>query len=115
MVPKYGTLVYNLGPWNGPQLEMVIVGRETLDEFCGDHADARLWITNWIADVEARHWQKPQDVKDSYASASFLANNIVIFNVKGNHYRLEVQVAYKIGLVVVRWAGTHAEYTKRMS
>ena len=94
---------------------MVIVGRDKLDEFCGAHADARPWITNWIADVEARHWQRPQDIKDGYASASFLSDNVVIFNVKGNHYRLEVQVAYKTGIVVVRWVGTHAEYTKRIS
>ena len=92
---------------------MVIVGRDKLDEFCGAHADAQPWITNWIADVEATHWQKPQDIKDSYASASFLSDNVVIFNVKGDHYRLEVKVAYKTGIVVVRWVGTHAEYTKR--
>jgi len=48
-----------------------------------------------------------------YISASFLAERIVIFNVKGNRYRLEVQVAYNSGLVIVRWAGTHAEYMKR--
>ena len=40
---------------------------------------------------------------------------LVIFNVKGNRYRLEVQVAYNTGVIVIRWAGTHAEYTKRMS
>lgn len=94
---------------------MVIVGREKLDEFCAVHADARPWIENWIADVQARDWEKPQDIKDSYASASFLSDNVIIFNVKGNHYRLGVQVAYKTGIVVVRWAGTHAEYTKRVS
>ena len=94
---------------------MVIVGRNRLDELCRAHADARSWIANWIADVEARHWQRPRDIKDSYASASLLSDNVVIFNVKGNHYRLEVQVAYKAGIVIVRWAGTHAEYTRRMS
>lgn len=94
---------------------MVIVGRDKLDEFCGAHADARPWITNWIADLEGRRWQKPQDIKDSYASASFLSDNVVIFNVKGNHYRLEVQVAYKASIVVVMWIGTHAGYTKRTS
>jgi len=94
---------------------MVIVGREKLDEFCGVHADARPWIANWITDVEAVHWQTPQNIKDSYVSVSFLSDNIVISNVKGNHYRLEVQVAYKTGIVVVGWVGTHADYTKRMS
>ena len=91
---------------------MRIVGRDKLDEFAGNHADARSWIENWIADTEAARWLTPQSIKDSYGSASFLADRVVILNVKGNHYRLEIQVAYNAGLVVVRWIGTHAEYTK---
>jgi mRNA interferase HigB len=92
---------------------MLLVGRKKLDDFSGAHADARPWIANWIADTEAERWRTPQDIKRSYASASFLPGNVVIFNVKGNNYRLEVQVAYNTGVVVVRWIGTHAEYTKR--
>lgn len=84
---------------------MRIVGRGKLDEFVGKHADARSWIKNWIADAEG--------ARCSYASVSFIANNVVIFNVKGNRYRLEVLVAYETAVAVVRWAGTHAEYTKR--
>ena len=93
---------------------MRLVGREKLDEFCGKHAVVRSWVSNWIAEVDSAAWRTAQDGKAAYPSASFLAANIVIFNVKGNHYRLEVQVAYKTGIVVVRWIGTHAEYTKRM-
>ena len=93
---------------------MRIAGRDKLDEFSGAHADARSWIDTWIADAETAVWKTPQDIKVNYASASFLADNIVIFNVKGNRYRLEVRIAYNTGIVVVRWAGTHAEYTKRM-
>lgn len=59
-------------------------------------------------------WEGLQDIKDSYVAASFLPDNLVIFNVKGNRYRLEVQIAYRTGVVVIRWIGTHAEYTKRM-
>ena len=94
---------------------MLLVGRDRLDEFIKAHADARAWIENWINDVEAARWRTPQDIKSSYASVSILANRIVIFNVKGNRYRLEVQVAYNTGVVVVKWAGTHAEYTKRLN
>lgn len=94
---------------------MLLVGRDRLDEFTETHADASAWIENWIADAEIARWRSPQDIRNRYASASFLANRIVIFNVKGNRYRLETQVAYNTGVVVVRWAGTHAEYTKRMN
>ena len=92
---------------------MRIVGRDKLAEFAGAHADARTWIEDWIAEAELSRWRTPKDIKDRYASASFLAGNVVIFNVKGNHYRLEVQVAYNGGIVVIRWVGTHAEYSKR--
>jgi len=91
---------------------MHIVGRERLDEFTGEHADARSWIEHWIADTKLATWKSPQEIKDSYASASFLAGNVVIFNVKGNRYRLEVLVAYKTGTVVVQRISTHAEYSK---
>jgi mRNA interferase HigB len=93
---------------------MRIIGRSKLSEFAGTHADARPWIGNWIAETELAQWRTPQELKNLYASASFLADNIVIFNVKGNRYRLEALVAYNTSTVVVRWIGTHAEYTKRI-
>ncbi len=91
---------------------MRILGRDKLDEFAGAHADAKSWIENWIADTELAVWTTPQDIKNQYVSASFLASNVVIFNVKGNRYRLEILVAYKTGTVVVRSVETHAEYSK---
>jgi mRNA interferase HigB len=93
---------------------MFLAGREVLERFTRVHADARAWIENWIALVEMARWRSSQEIKARYASASFLADRVVIFNVKGNRYRLEVQVAYNTGVVVVKWAGTHAEYTRRM-
>ena len=94
---------------------MLIVGRQKLSDFVDAHADARSWIENWIADTEQAHWRTLQDIKNVYASVSFLSGNVVIFNVKGNHYRLEVQLSYNTHVVIVRWAGTHAEYTKRIN
>lgn len=92
---------------------MWVVGREKLQDFTEKHTDAEDWIENWLADAENATWQTSRDIKGTYASASFLGANTVIFNVKGNHYRLEVTVAYKTGIVVVLWAGTHAEYDQR--
>jgi mRNA interferase HigB len=94
---------------------MIIVGREKLDAFVSTHADARSWIVNWITNAEVAKWRVPKDIKMRYASASFLAANVVIFNVKGKRYRLETQVAYNTGIIVIRWAGTHAAYTKRVN
>jgi len=91
---------------------MQIVGRDKLDEFAGEHTDAKSWIDNWIADTKLAEWKTPQDIKNSYASASFLVDNVVIFNVKGNRYRLEVLVAYKTKTAVILRISTHAEYSK---
>jgi mRNA interferase HigB len=95
------------------QAWMKVLDRERLERFCRRHADARGWLENWLADVQGAGWSSPQDVRRRYASASFLADNVVIFNVKGNTYRLEVTVAYRTGVVVVEWIGTHAAYDER--
>jgi mRNA interferase HigB len=92
---------------------MRIVGRSRLEAFCEEHTDARRWIEHWLAEVEEVTWATSQDIRSRYVSASFLSGNIVIFNVKGNHYRLEVTVAYESSVVIVKWAGTHAEYDQR--
>jgi mRNA interferase HigB len=92
---------------------MTIVGRDKLQGFCDRHVDARKPIESWLAEAETAHWVTPKQIKDRYASASFLAGNIVIFNIKGNDYRLEVTVAYRTGIVVVDCIGTHAEYDAR--
>jgi mRNA interferase HigB len=91
---------------------MQITGRDKLEEFTGEHTDAKSWIDNWMADTKLAEWKTPQDIKNSYASASFLAGNVAVFNVKGNRYRLEVLVAYKTKTVVILRISTHAEYSK---
>jgi mRNA interferase HigB len=92
---------------------MKVVGRGILKTFCTKHTDAATWVELWLSEVEEAVWKTPQDIRSRYSSASFLADNRVIFNVKGNEYRLEVIVAYRTSTVVVAWTGTHAEYDKR--
>ena len=92
---------------------MKIFGLKIAEAFCRRHTHARSWMENWIADAEAASWKTPSDIKIRYSSASFLAGNVVIFNVKGNSYRLETIVAYKAGVVALTWAGTHAGYNAR--
>jgi len=58
-------------------------------------------------------WETLQRIKARYASASFLSGNVVIFNVRGNAFRLEVQVAYRNRIVSVLWAGTHRQFDER--
>ena len=92
---------------------MQLVGLLKLDAFKRTHADSRGPLDAWQKEVEAASWNGPQEVKDRYPSASFLADNRVIFNIKGNTYRLVVKARYQNGIVFIEWIGTHAEYDKQ--
>ncbi len=71
--------------------------------------------SNLCGHEEARtnKWTSPQDIKDRYASASFVGRNRVVFNLKGKTYRLIVAIAYNLGVIYIKFMGTHAEYDKR--
>jgi len=90
-----------------------ILGRDKLLQCGKKHADAKGALEAWFKEAEESSWQTTQDIKNRYRSADFLADNRVIFNIKGNHYRLVVKVRYQNGIVVVEWVGTHAEYSKK--
>ncbi len=89
---------------------MTVVGKKTLNEFGQQHADVRAAIAAWAAEVEGAAWKGPQDVKKRFPSASFIGEGRVVFNIKGNHYRLDVQIDYITKVVLVKRIGTHAEY-----
>jgi len=89
-----------------------IVGRLRLDQLATKHPDARQAVNAWITEVAEAHWRTPSDLKARFPRASFLGDNRVIFDLKGNKYRLDTTIAYQREIVVVRRAGTHAEYSK---
>lgn len=92
---------------------MRVFGRPLLEQFKKKYADSRGQLAAWCAEVERDEWQSPQDIKNRYPSADFLADNRVIFNIKGNAYRLVVKVRYQGSMVLIEWVGTHAEYNKK--
>ncbi len=92
---------------------MTLVGQDKIDAFVNRNAQARKPTQAWVAEVKHAQWKTSQDIKNRYRSADFLKNNRVIFNVKGNSYRLVAKVAYQTGIVLVEWIGTHAEYDKK--
>ena len=89
---------------------MRIISRRTLREFWEQHPDARLPLQTWFHDVARASWSSPADIKAVYRNISFVANNRVVFNIKGNRYRLVVIVVYQHGVVYIRFVGTHAAY-----
>ena len=64
----------------------------------------------WYEEATNASWTQPADIKTQYRSASALKNRRVVFNIKGNDYRLIVAIAYKLQIVYVKFVGTHKEY-----
>lgn len=91
---------------------MRVIAKGTLRDFWETHADAAAPLQAWYAEAKHADWQAPQDIKDRYASASILPNDRVVFNIGGNKFRLVCHVRYDLGIVFVRFVGTHAEYDK---
>lgn len=89
---------------------MRIVAIRTLRDFWATHPDAEQHLKAWINEARAAAWQTSHDLKQQYRSASILGNRRIVFNIKGNHYRLIVACAFRFGALYVKFIGTHAEY-----
>jgi mRNA interferase HigB len=89
---------------------MKIIATPPLRQFSIKHPDGHTAINAWESTVKQAKWQTPADIKMQYSNASFIANNRVIFNIGGNKYRLIVAIAYRIGVVYIKFIGTHADY-----
>lgn len=91
---------------------MKLIGLEVLENFRRGHADIRNPLDAWEAEARDAQWTTPQDIKARYASASFIGDDRVVFNIKGTKYRLDVKVNYRHQIVLVKRIGTHEEYNK---
>ena len=91
---------------------MRVITLGTLRDFWEEHPDAKQPLKAWHDDAERSTWRTPADIKGQFASASFLADNRVVFNIRGNNYRLIVKIHYNTGFVFVRFVGTHEEYDR---
>ena len=89
---------------------MRIIAKRMLREFYECYEDAKEPLLSWYREVEKEDWDTPAKVKEKYRNASILGNNRVVFNIKGNKYRLVVRIRYEYRLVYTRFVGTHAEY-----
>lgn len=89
---------------------MRVVAIKTLRSFWDRHPDAEQALRAWYDEACKAAWRQPSDIKAMYRSASVLKNRRVAFNIKGNNYRLIVAVAYRVGVVYVKFIGTHAQY-----
>jgi mRNA interferase HigB len=91
---------------------MRIISRKALRECWTKHPDAEQALRAWYDDVRRASWRAPSDIKAVYRNASFVGNNRVVFNIKGNNYRLIAAINYRASIVFVRFVGTHNQYDR---
>lgn len=91
---------------------MRIVAKRTLREFWKKHAAAEDYLKVWHETARTAKWKSANDIKKTYAHASIINGNRVVFNIKGNSYRLVVKFNYERQWAFIRFVGTHAEYDK---
>jgi len=87
-----------------------IVAKSTLMEFWKAHPESEQYLKTWYDTATHSDWKNPNDVKKAYANASILKNGRVVFNIKGNSFRLVVKFNYEKQWGFVRFIGTHDEY-----
>lgn len=91
---------------------MRVIAKSTLRTCWLKHPDCEEQLKCWYKEAHEARWKHPRDIKKDYPSASFLQENRVVFNIKGNNYRIVVKINYDYGIVWIRFVGTHAQYDK---
>jgi len=97
---------------------MIVIGADEVENYLANHAGhkgikvARAQYQAWLDIVIRAEWRNPEDVKAAYPKASILKAGQVVFNIKGNDYRLIARVQYQAGVLMIRFFGTHAEYAE---
>lgn len=97
---------------------MRIIARKTLKDFAEslqgskDHKAVKAALDAWFHEVQRADWNGPADVVRHYANASIVASDRIVFNIKGNSYRLVVAIDYRRQIVFIKWLGAHAAYDK---
>jgi mRNA interferase HigB len=91
-----------------------VISKKTLKEFWErpGNGDSEQALKSWFKEANAANWSSPNDIKLEYLSASVIGGNRIVFNIKGNKYRLVVLVQYKFKAIYIRFVGTHKEYDR---
>ncbi len=89
-----------------------VIAVKILREFWGIHSDCEQQLKSWYREASIATWQNPNEIKEEYPSASILSENRIVFNIKGNNYRLIVKINFEYEMIWIRFIGTHAEYDK---
>lgn len=91
---------------------MRIVAKSTLRKFWERHPEVENQLTAWYNEARKANWKSPNEIKREYPSASIIEGSRMVFNIKGNHYRLIVKINYEFEIIWIRFIGTHKQYDK---
>jgi mRNA interferase HigB len=91
---------------------MHVISRKALIDFWEKHPVAEIPLRIWFKKVEQANWKNLAELKSDFPKADYLGNNRVVFDIKGNDFRVIAVVVFLIGKVLIRFVGTHAEYDK---
>lgn len=89
-----------------------ILSKRRIKEFWEKHPDSKSYLETWYETANKAVWKKPNDIKEFYSTVTILKNSRVVFNIKGNDYRLIAKINYEKQWMFIRFIGTHAEYDK---
>jgi mRNA interferase HigB len=89
-----------------------VISIKILREFWERHSDCQQQLKSWFQETSKAEWKNPNEIKLEYPSASLIGDNRVVFNIKGNHYRIIVKINFEYKMVWIRFVGTHSEYDK---
>lgn len=91
---------------------MRVIAKKILREFWVNHSDCEQQLKAWFREAEMSKWRNINEIKREYPSASILRDNRVVFNIKGNNYRLIVRINFHYQMMWIRFIGTHKEYDR---
>ena len=91
---------------------MRIIAKSTLREFWEKHNDAEIPLKTWYKITEKQKWKNTHEIKQLFGDASIVGHNRVVFNIKGNNYRIVVYIVFKVQKIFIRFTGTHKQYDK---
>ena len=89
-----------------------ILSKRTLRDFWEKYPDSKEYLETWFETVKEADWNSPNEVKKFYSNVSILKNSRVVFNIKGNRYRLVAKINFNRQWLFIRFIGTHQEYNK---
>jgi len=89
-----------------------IIAISTLKNYWIKHKSAEQSLKSWIQEAENSIWKNSAELKAKYSNASIINSKRAVFNIKGNEYRLIVDIEYRLKIIFIVWIGTHSQYDK---